>query len=293
LVEAGERVVAVVTQPDRPKGRGQKLTPTPVGAAAKRLGLAILHPERVNAPESVALLHALLPQFVVCVDYGQILRPELLAVGQLGAINVHPSLLPLHRGPSPVAGAILSGDTETGVTTMVMDEGMDSGPLLLQERIPLDPGMTTRGELSEALSKQGAALLVETLARLRAGTLTPTPQDASRATFTTMLDGVVQRIDWQRDATHLVHLVHALSPAPGARTWHKQKLLKVLRASVAEGQGEPGTVLATSAKGFTVATGQGAVLVREVLPEGKKAMDAGAFARGGGIHVGDRLDSLS
>lgn len=290
LTRAGETIALVVTQPDRPKGRGQKTVPTPVKEAALSLGLPVETPENVNDPEVLKRLAALAPEFLVVVDYGQMLRPPLLALAPGGAVNLHPSLLPLHRGPSPVAGALLAGDAQTGVSTMFLDQGMDSGPVIRQKAVAVLPGETA-GELTERLARLGAGLLVETLAGLRTGEAHGHPQDDAKATLTHRIGREFCELDWTWDAATLARRVLALSPKPGARALLDGKLLKILRAAPALGHrsGEPGTVLAVREDGFDVACGSGAVTVLEVHPEGKRPMRAADFTRGGGLAPGARF----
>ena len=289
LHDAGEAVALVVTQPDRPKGRGRKTEPTAVHRAAAILGLPVFAPERVNEDAAVARIRALSPEFLVVVDYGQILREPLLAAAAHGAVNVHPSLLPRHRGPSPVVWTILSGDKAAGVSTMLMDEGMDSGPILLQERIDVASGETA-GELSDRLAPLGAELLVRTLSGLRCGTVAPKPQEAVKATYSKLLDRKMQVIPWSQSAPEVAGRINALSPRPGARAWFGGRMVKCLRAAVEEGEGEAGIVLEAGREGLLVACGVGAVRIGEVHPEGRNPMKAAEFVRGGAVAAGEQFD---
>ncbi|MHB8763352.1 MAG: methionyl-tRNA formyltransferase [Deferrisomatales bacterium] len=290
LVAAGERVVRVVTQPDRPRGRGRRPEPSPVKAAAVALGLDVVQPDNASAPETLALLSSPPPEFLAVVSYGQLLRRPLLELPARGAVNVHPSLLPRHRGPSPVAWSLLSGDPEVGVSTMLLDEGMDSGPVLLQERFPLDPAFT-RGEVDAFLAREGARLLVETLAGLRSGAVEPRAQDAAGATLSRLLTRELRVVDWGRGAAQVRGLVHALSPAPGAEVRLRGRLVKLLRVRVVPGEGGvPGSVVAIAPDGPVVACGEGAVALVEVHPEGRRPMTGAEFARGGGAAPGDRAE---
>src|SRR5262245_5301551 len=202
------QVVGVVTQPDRPAGRGRAPEPPPVKRAALRLGIPVLQPETLRDPAAAEQLAALHPDVGVVAAYGEILRKNVLAIPPLGYLNIHPSLLPRHRGPTPVPGAILAGDTETGVTVMLLDAKLDSGPILAQQRVPLLPDARS-GELTEALFRIGSALLLESLARYAEGQLTPTPQDDSQATYTKMLKKEDGRIDWSADAVHIERMTRA------------------------------------------------------------------------------------
>jgi methionyl-tRNA formyltransferase len=290
LAAAGEDVRLVVTQPDRPRGRGQRTEPPPVKAAAERLGLPLFQPTRVNDPDAVAELARLAPEVLVVVAYGQLLRPPLLALPRRGAVNLHPSLLPRHRGPSPVAWTILSGDAEAGNSTMLLDEGMDTGPVLLQESVPLGPE-ATRGELEDVLARRGGELLLRTLRGLRDGTVQPVPQEEARATASRLLTRELRVLSWDRPADEVLRVVHALSPQPGALAAVGGRLVKVLRVREVAASGPPGRVLELGREGPVVACGRGALLWLEVQPEGKRAMGGADFARGGGVAVGQHLEA--
>ncbi|GAB4263028.1 MAG: methionyl-tRNA formyltransferase [Deferrisomatales bacterium] len=287
LAEAGETVALVLTQPDRPRGRGRSVEAPPVKRAAQGLGLPVLQPEDVNGEETLAAIRACAPEFLVVVAYGQLLRRPLLQAARRGALNLHPSLLPRHRGPSPVAWTLLCGDTP-GVTTMFLDEGMDSGPVLLQESMDADPE-ATRGELEERLARAGAQLLVRTLDELRRGTVAPIPQDESQATYSRLLTREMRSLEWTRPAVELRRQVHALSPRPGAAARLGGRFVKILRAREVEGSGPPGEVIALTERGPAVACGRGALVLLEVHPEGKRPMDGAAFQRGAGVAPGARV----
>lgn len=291
LVEEGENVGLVVTQPDRPRGRGRRVEPPPVRRAAERLDLAVFQPERLNAPEAVARLRVLTPEFLVVVAYGQLLKAELLGLPSRGTVNLHPSLLPRHRGPSPVAWTILAGDARAGVTTMFLDEGMDTGPILMQESLPLGAELT-RGDLEVVLAERGARLLLETLRNVRDGTVSPIPQDPSRSTLSELLTREMRVLDWSRPSAEVRRQVHALSPVPGCLARFSGRLVKVFRVREVDGRGEPGRVLRLSDGGPVVACGRGAVLLAELQPEGKRPMSGAAFCRGGGLEAGIRAEGV-
>ena len=288
LCRAGESVSLVVTQPDRPAGRGRRTAPPAVKAAALDMGLPVFQPERVNAPEAVARIAEAAPEFLVVVAYGQLLGRELLRVPRAGAVNLHPSLLPRHRGPAPVAWTILSGDGRAGVTTMLMDERMDAGPILLQRSFPLAPDVVC-GELEDRLSRAGADLLVTTLQALRDGRVRPAPQDERLATYSRMIDRGLRRIDWTEDAGEVRCRVHALSPRPGALTRVRGRILRVLRVAERSVAGEPGTVVRLDRDGPVVACGRDGVALLEVQPEGKRPMTGAEWARGRGVAPGEVL----
>jgi methionyl-tRNA formyltransferase len=283
-------LVGVVTQPDRPAGRGRAPEPPPVKQAALRLGLAVLQPETLREEAAVAQLAALRPDVGVVAAYGEILRKAVLAIPPLGYLNIHPSLLPRHRGPTPVPGAILAGDAETGVTVMKLDAKMDSGPILAQRRVPLPPDARAKA-LTDELFALGAALLVETLAPYAAGQVELLPQDDSRATYTALLQKADGAIDWAASAERIERMTRAYDPWPGAWTSWRGQPLKVIAARVrAEwpGGAQPGTLLDRK-DGVWVATGNGALELLMVQPAGKRALAAEDWRRGLRDLAGARL----
>jgi methionyl-tRNA formyltransferase len=288
LVAAGETVALVVTQPDRPRGRGRRREPPPVCRAAERLGLPVFQPEDINAAEAVSTLKNSRPEFLTVVAYGQILKRPVLDVPAQCAVNLHPSLLPRHRGPSPIAWAVLSGDERVGISTMLLDEGLDSGPVLLQADLTL-LGEATRGDLEERLSRLGARLLVDTLQALRSGDVEPRPQDPAAANLSRMLTREMRRIDWCRPAAEVQRLIHALSPRPAAAARIGGRLVKILRVRQIEWAGEPGRVVEVVGPGPVIGCGEKAVVLLEVQPEGKRIMSGADFAHGGSARPGDVL----
>jgi methionyl-tRNA formyltransferase len=290
LVRAGHQIELVVTQPDRPKGRSQQPQPPPVKLAALELGLPVYQPERLTAPEALDPLRAARPEAMVVVAFGHILRPEALAIPPLGCVNAHASLLPKYRGAAPIPWAIAAGETVTGVTTMLLDAGMDTGPTLLRREVPIDPE-ETGGSLYDRLAPVAAELLGETLAGLAAGTVTPKPQDETQATVAPMLKKEDGRVDWMRTAAEIDRRVRGLHPWPGSFTCLKGETLKVIRARPETGRrGAPGEVLACDRDGILVAAGNGAVRLIEIQPPGKKAMNACAWLAGHCLDPGCRFD---
>lgn len=283
LAAAGHTIVGVVTQPDRPAGRDRRLTPPPVKLAAERLGLPVLQPETLRDPQVVAELAALAPEAGVVAAYGEILRRNVLAIPPLGYLNIHPSLLPLHRGPTPVAGAIMAGDAETGVTIMRLDPGMDSGPILAQAVAPLPPDARA-GALTDELFVLGAAMLVEALRRYASGEIVPQEQDHSRASVTRLLTKEDGRVDWSRPAVIIERMTRAYDPWPGATTTWRGQPLRLIGAAVERewlGEDRPGSVVGYGAAGGPlVATGAGALELRELQPAGKRLMPAAAWWQG-------------
>jgi methionyl-tRNA formyltransferase len=291
LAAAGHDVTGVITQPDREKGRGRALAPPPVKAAAERLGLRVLQPPRIRAPEALADLAALGPDLLVVVAYGQILPPAVLRVAPRGAINVHASLLPRYRGAAPIQWAIVSGEAETGVTTMLLDEGLDTGPTLLARPLPIAPD-DTAASLSERLAGVGAELLLATLDGLLAGNVRPQPQDAARATHARLIRKEDGRVDWSLSAEALERRVRGFHPWPGAFFLREGRPVKLLRARAeALPAAEPGTIAAVGQEGALVACGGASGLwLLEVQPESRRPMRGAAFAAGQRLRSGQRLD---
>ncbi|HLS88761.1 MAG TPA: methionyl-tRNA formyltransferase [Sphingobacteriaceae bacterium] len=286
------RVTAVVTRPDRPRGRGRAVKPSPVKELAAELGLPVLQPEKAGDPEFVAQLRELEPDVIVTAAYGLLLPPEVLEVPRLGCLNIHPSLLPELRGAAPIQRALMEGKEKTGVTIYFMDEGMDSGDILLQEETPIQPGETA-GELAARLSKMGARLLMDALRLLATEEDPPRrPQDHSRATFAPALQPHEERIDWSWPAEKIVNHCRGLAPRPGAYTLYRGERLKILAAEVRPGEAgaPPGTVIAVEKnQGFVVAAGTGAVLVKRVQLAGRQAVSAADFINGHPLDEGEAL----
>ncbi len=290
LAAAGHDVAAVVTLPDREKGRGRTVQPPPVKPAAEALGLRVLQPPRIRAPEVVEELRVLSPELQVVVAYGQILPRAVLDVAKRGTINVHSSLLPRYRGAAPIHWAIVNGEAETGVTTMMIDEGLDTGPILLSRATPIGADETTP-ELEARLARMGGGLLLETIDGLIAGTLSPVPQDHAAATLAPLLRKEDGRIDWTLPAEVIARRVRGLQPWPGTVTRFGGHDLKVLRARpVGLNTLPPGTVTAIFSAGFVVACGDDTeLLVQDVQPESRRPMPASDFARGTRLAPGARL----
>lgn len=284
--------ITVVTQPDRPAGRGGKLTPPPVKLAAEELGMTILQPPTLKDPELRAHLASLSPEVTVLVAYGEYIAPSLLDLPRRSSINLHPSLLPRWRGSTPIQSAILAGHTETGVTIIRMDRGLDTGPILSQRRVPIHPNETTP-ELSDRLASIGADLLAETLPLWLRGEIEEQPQAEEGATLSHTLkkeDGI---IDWHTPAEQIAQQVRAMQPWPGTYTFWQGRLLKIKRAVPIETDDThpPGTVAVASAKKLLVHTSKGALELLEVQLEGKPPIEARALLAGYGNIVGAVLGS--
>jgi methionyl-tRNA formyltransferase len=304
VLAVGE-VAAVVTRPDKPRGRGLRVAPPPVAAAATQYALDVLQPATLRDPELLRQLAALRPNLIVVVAFGRIVPPEVLAVAPMGGINLHPSLLPRYRGAAPIARAIAAGETETGVTILHLSEELDAGDIILQRAVPIAPEDTT-ATLEPRLAQEGAALLAEAMRLLETGQAPRHPQDPARVTFAPKLTVEEALIRWSDPAQKIANLVRALDPWPVAYTVRDGAALKIWRAAVVESgevpprQAAPGTVVAAGPDGFVIAAGDGAVKVLEVQPESGRRMRAADYLRGhplalgtllgtaGGPHVPDR-----
>ncbi len=287
LLQGPDEVIAVVTQPDRERGRGQKKSPSPVKELALKHGITFYQPEKVKAASFLADIEALAPDLIVVVAFGQILPKALLEIPKVGAINVHGSLLPEYRGAAPIAWAILKGEKKTGITTMLMDEGMDTGDILMQAELPIESEDT--GEtVQEKLAALGGRLLMETIEGMKAGSIFPIPQDHSKATYAPPLKKEDGWIDWKRSADEINLKIRAFNPWPGAFTRWEKGLLKILKAEVRQGTSpaEAGSILWIGSDFIEVGTGEGSLLIREIQPEGKRRMSVRDFLSGHRVTVG-------
>ena len=292
LCESGKHeILAVVTQPDRPKGRGNKLLRTPVKEYALEQGLTVYQPQKVKTPEFVELLHELQPELIVVAAFGQFLSKEILELPKYGCINVHASLLPKYRGAAPIQYAIIKGEKESGVTIMQMDIGMDTGAMLDKVVVPIEEN-TTMGELHDALREQGAALLLQVIDKIATGTAVAEPQDNEQATYATLLDRSMEHIDWSKTAQEVHNLIRGFNPAPGTFTkLPNGKSLKIWGSKMTDksSAAAAGTVIETGKHSFFVACGDGVLEITEVQPESKKRMPAQVFLNGRGVQEGDLL----
>lgn len=292
VLDAGHDVRALVTQPDREKGRGRALSPPPLKPVAEGRRVPVLQPPRVREPGVVEALRAMAPDVQIVVAYGQILPRAVIDLPAHGTINVHASLLPLYRGAAPIQWAIVRGESETGVTTMLIDEGLDTGPTLLSRTTPIGADETA-ADLEPRLARLGAEVLLATLRDLEAGTLRPVPQDPARATLAPIIAKEQGRLDWTMGAIAVGRRIRGFHPWPGSTTALGGRALKVLAGRAEEGDtaAEPGTVVALRPEGFVVACGDGSsLLVTRVQPESRKPMAADAFAAGARLRPGARFD---
>jgi methionyl-tRNA formyltransferase len=287
IADEGHDVAGVVTQPDRPAGRGRGVSQSAVKREALEMGVPVLQPERARGEEFMAELRALQPELSVVVAYGQILKPEVLELPRLGSINIHASLLPELRGAAPIQWAIVRGYESTGVTIMRMEAGLDSGPMLISAEEPILPD-DSGAELTRRLSAVGAEAVVEALALIESGQIVEEVQDHSRATYAPKIERETARIDWSLPAEEVALFIRGMDDVPGAWTMHGARgAVKLFRPAVRPESGEPGTVLAVGADGVLVACGTGALMIREVQPPGKRRMAAGDWVRGRGVSVDD------
>jgi len=282
LLKAGEDIVAVITQPDQPRGRGQKVSPSPVKELALEQGLPILQPRKLKEPEFVASLKDLAPELMVVIAYGRILTPEMLAIPSVGVLNVHPSLLPRHRGSAPINWSLIRGDEETGVAIMWMVFEVDAGPLFLQKRVPILPA-DNAGALAARLAEEGGALLVEALEKLRRGEGVKITQPDTGITYAPPITAEMRLIHWEQPAAEVAGWIRGLDPKPGAYTMWQGKRLGLFGARVEKAHGRvagPGAVVGVTDGRLTVACGQGSVSLGELQQAGHKRLAVEKFLRG-------------
>ena len=290
LLDSGSDVIAVVTQPDKVKGRGRLLSQPPVKELALLKGIPVIQPRNIRTDSFLEELSLLKPEVIAVVAYGKIIPPAVLKLPPLGCVNVHASLLPAYRGAAPIQWAIINGETRTGITTMLMDEGLDTGDILLQNETDIldeDNGLT----LGERLSDMGASLLADTLEGLKAGTVTPRPQ-AGEPSFAPPLKKDDGRIDWSLPSKRVFDLIRGTYPWPGAYCYLNGTRLVVLRAEVPDHEktGAPGRIEAIGSEGVLVSTGRGILSIMEVKPEGKNSMPAASFMHGRRLKEGVFFD---
>lgn len=289
LLDSPHEVLALITQPDKPAGRGHELRSPPTKDLALERSVPVHQPKKVREPESVALIQGLAPDCIVVAAYGQIIPRTILDIPSKGIINVHGSILPAYRGAAPIQWAIVRGETETGVTTMLMDEGLDTGAILLQEKLPIEPDDTSR-KLEDKLAQVGADLILETLSRWGAGSITPIPQDDTRATLAPRIKQVDALVDWSQTAVEIERATRGFVPWPVAHTTLGGKKVKLWSAAVTpSGEAAAGKTISVGPEGILVGCGGGTRLrLLELQAEGKKRMAAASFARGQHLSPGDR-----
>lgn len=289
LAESGKHdIVAVITQPDRPRGRGKKMLMTPVKEYALAKNYKVYQPIKVKTPEFVQFLESLNPEIIVVAAFGQLLNQPILSIPHFGCINVHASLLPKYRGAAPIHYAIMQGEKTSGVTIMQMDIGMDTGPMLAQTSVSIGEN-TTNGELHDQLAAKGAELLLKVIDDIAVGTAHAIPQDGQKATYARLLDRSMERIDWTKSAWQIHNLIRAFNPSPSTfTTLPDGKHLKIWASLLTDksSAAQPGTVVAAGRSGLYVACGEGVLELTEVQPEAKKRMSAHVFLNGHSIHEG-------
>lgn len=293
LVAAGHEVVLAVTQPDKPKGRGKEMQFTPVKECALKYNIPVFQPRRVREADCIEELRRYHADIMVVVAFGQILPKEILEMTAYGCVNVHASLLPKYRGAAPIQWSIIDGEGVTGVTTMQMDEGLDTGDMLLKTEIPID-AKETGGSLHDKLAEAGAKLCVETLQALQNKAVTPIPQGETTTAYAKMLNKQLGNIDWTQSAVAIERLIRGLTPWPSAYTNWNGKVMKIWDSEVVEGVSKesPGTIIKVEKDAFYVQTGEGFLKVRMLQIPGKKKMDAGAFLRGYQVKTGELLTRI-
>lgn len=290
LIAGPDKVVAVVTQPDKAKGRGKKLTPPPVKVVANEADIPVLQPTKIKTEEFRNGLLSYQPDLIVVTAYGRILPQSLLELAPLGCINVHGSILPLYRGAAPVQWTVINGEKEAGITIIQMDKGMDTGDMLLKATLPTTP-QETAGSLFAKLAPLGSETLLKAIKGLKEGTISPTPQDHSKATVAPMLKKSDGLINWKKDALDIERLIRGLDPWPTAFCFLDGKRLRLFQPEVVykDSDNPPGTVLYADKRGLLVACGSNALLIKEIQPEGKKRMPVEAFLCGYPIAAGTLL----
>ena len=292
LIASDNEIVAVVTGKDKPRGRGNVMTPTPVKALALEHGLPVYTPDSLKTEDFMELLREINPELIAVVAYGKILPVSVLDFPKHGCVNVHVSLLPKYRGAAPMQRAIIEGEKETGVTIMYMAEGVDTGDIITAEAFPIGPEDDFE-VIHDRSAEVGGKLLVKTIKDIENGTATRTPQDHALATHAAKIEKEDCKIDFEKSAAVLDCAIRGVTPIPGAFAYLKGKMLKIYKATPTDGKGKPGEVIATDPKGvgsFTVACGDGALKIWGVIPEGKGKMGAGDFVRGRKIELGDILE---
>lgn len=290
LIDAGCNLIGVYTQPDRPKGRGKQLAAPPIKELALQHDIPVYQPHKLRQPDAVAELEALAPDLIVVVAYGQILPKSVLDIPRYGCINVHASLLPRYRGAAPINKAIIDGETETGITTMYMDVGLDTGDMLIKKSLTIGP-QETAGELHDRLAVLGRETMAETLQQLCAGTLQREVQDDDLSTYASMMKKEDGRINWGCSAVEVHNQIRGLDPWPGAYTSLNGELLKLARTSPKDtAGGKPGSIMSADNNGVSIACGTGTLLVKELQLAGRKRLAAADFLRGCPLEPGTLLE---
>ena len=292
LHQSSHELLAVITQPDKPKGRGRTLQPSPVKSFAIQAGIQVLQPVKASAPETVEEISAMAPDLIVVAAYGQILRENFLSIPKHFCMNLHSSILPKYRGAAPINWAIINGDAETGVTTMKMDKGLDTGDILLIAKTVIKDTDDAQS-LHDTLANIGASLALETINQLEQNSLTFIPQDDLQSSYAHKLKKTDGLIDWEQDAKTIRNRIRGLEPWPGAYTFYNGSRMRICKAEITEGisNDQPGHIVRLSDHGIETGTARGRLIITELQPEGKKRMPAKNFLMGHKVAVGDHFDS--
>lgn len=287
IIKAGHEVVLVVTQPDKPKGRGKEMQMTPVKQCALAHNIPVFQPVKIKDKEAVEYLKTFEADIFVVAAFGQILSSEILQMPRYGCVNIHASLLPMYRGAAPIQAVILNKEKETGVTIMQMDEGLDTGDMLMKKSFPIAPDETGES-LHDKLSALGAEMIVEALVAIENGDITPVPQGDGKTCYASMLNKELGRIDWERSADDIEHQVRGLYPWPGTFTFLNGKMIKICKTDLGEGKacGKPGEICEVTKETLSVSTGDGVIVILELQPEGKKRMTVHDFLLGNKLEKG-------
>lgn len=290
LIDNGHEIVGVVTQPDKPRGRGKNMEYTPVKEKALEYNIPVFQPEKIKDEAMIEKLKELNPQVIVVAAYGQILPESILNLPPYGCINIHASLLPKYRGAAPIEWAIIEGETVTGVTTMYMEKGLDTGDMIEKTEVTIEKDDTGK-TLHDKLAQAGGKLIISTLKALENNTAVREKQNDSESCYAKMLTKEIGRIDFQNDASYIERLIRGLNPWPCAYTTLEGKILKLYKAVVVDEDGTPGEIIRVTRKDFTVACGKGALIIKNLQPEGKKPMDTVAFLNGNRLQPGMKFNS--
>ncbi len=290
ICEAGHEVAAVISQPDKPKGRGKKIQYTPVKKVAVEAGLPVFQPQKIKDPVFLTELKALNPECIVVAAYGQILPEEILKIPVYGCVNIHASLLPKYRGAAPIHWAVINGEEKTGITIMEMDKGLDTGDMLLKEEVEV--GSKTTGELHDILAEKGGKMIVEALKQIESGTIKQEKQNNNEATYASMLDKTIGKINWKKESVEIERLIRGLNPWPMAYMIYKGMRVKVLESNVSKEESDQpnGTILSATSKGIKVSTGKGVILLTRIQFPNKKAVTVDEYLRGNKIETGYNLE---
>lgn len=290
LIDTYGEIVGIVTQPDRPKGRGKKVMPPPVKELAQSMDIPVFQPLKIKDPEAIEYIASWQPDLIITAAYGQIIPPPLLKLPHAGCINIHASLLPKYRGAAPIQRCLMNGENKTGITTMYMDEGLDTGDILLQQEVTIHED-TTYGELHDLLAAAGADLIIDTIEQLKEGTLKRIKQNDQEATYAEMIKKSDEIINWQDQAASIINQIRALDPQPGASTILGEQNLKIFKGKITQESvtGQPGEIIGFSPVGFIVKTGNLGIEILELQKPGKKRINTVEFLKGHHLKTGTIL----